>query len=719
MMGKLLGLVLLAARVPAEPWPLERLFTRPFVWGTSPEKATWSKQKHTLVFLWNAEGRRFLDLYAYHPDQNRLVRLTQLESIHDDINRGEAEKDERRRQYLMPTAGLSGFDLSNDGSVAAFAHDGDLYIVSTDGQQPPLRLTKTKAAESSPRLSPDGAKLAFTRDGQLFVQDLRKGQLTQITDIEGSPAKVGEYRWSPDGKRFLYTVPQALGRQLLLPNYSGRLVTTRSFTRSLAGDEPIESRTYIVSSEGGAAKPVDTGPWGAREYSHTPEWSPDSSSLVQQVIHPNFKQRQIRLVNPNTGRVKILFEETDDKWVEPSFLVWAADSHQVLFTSERDGWSHLYKVSTDGGEPRQLTQGHWQVYRDFLLFSPDPQWIGDYIYYTSTEGGPSERHFFRIHQDGSEKKRLSSREGLNIGLMSADGEHTALLLADLNHPFDLYVGDRRITTSPRPEFTQYPWPRTRFAQFPSRVDRKPVAAKILLPPGYELENRAQKRPAVLFIHGSGLATSVLKQWGSYQEFRYVFNCYLANKGYVILDIDYRGSAGYGRDWRTGVYLHMGGPDLEDVLGGVDYLRSLGNIDMTRVGIWGVSYGGFMTNMAMFRSPETFRTGASWAAVNDWENYNAFYTGQRLTTPQQNPEAYHRSSPIHFSGGLKNPLLIVHGIVDDNVLFQDSVQLTEKLIHEGKDFSQIYYPEESHGFVRDETLIDAFRRTAGWMDRYLR
>jgi dipeptidyl aminopeptidase/acylaminoacyl peptidase len=183
-------------------------------------------------------------------------------------------------------------------------------------------------------------------------------------------------------------------------------------------------------------------------------------------------------------------------------------------------------------------------------------------------------------------------------------------------------------------------------------------------------------------------------------------------------MDYRGSSGYGRDWRTDVYLHMGGPDLEDVLGGVEYLRGLGNIDIRRLGIWGVSYGGFMTNMAMFAAPHAFRAGSAWAAVNDWENYNSYYTAERLNTPQQNPEAYRRSSPITFSGQLKNHLLIVHGMVDDNVLFQDSVQLTEKLIHEGKDFSHIFYPEESHGFVRDETWIDAFRRTSEWFDRYL-
>jgi dienelactone hydrolase len=176
---------------------------------------------------------------------------------------------------------------------------------------------------------------------------------------------------------------------------------------------------------------------------------------------------------------------------------------------------------------------------------------------------------------------------------------------------------------------------------------------------------------------------------------------------------------YGRDWRSGVYLDMGGPDLNDLLGQVDYAKSLGNIDMQRIGIWGWSYGGLMTDMAMFREPDVFRAGVSVAAVTQWENYNASYTQQRLNRPQDNPEAYRRSSPITYSSRLKYPLLIVHGIVDDNVLFQDDIQLTEKLIHEGRPFEQIFYPAEKHSFARDETLIDCFQRAADFFDRNMR
>jgi dipeptidyl aminopeptidase/acylaminoacyl peptidase len=256
--------------------------------------------------------------------------------------------------------------------------------------------------------------------------------------------------------------------------------------------------------------------------------------------------------------------------------------------------------------------------------------------------------------------------------------------------------------------------------YPSVKDHKPVAARLLLPPGYNPDlPGVAPRPAIVYIHGAGYATSVLKQWCSYQELRFVFNNFLAQRGYVVLEMDYRGSTNYGRDWRSGVYLNMGGPDLEDVLGGVEYLRGLKNIDMGRVGIWGWSYGGFMTAMAMFRDPATFQAGAAFSGVYDWANYNADYTGERLTTPAENPEAYRRSSPIDFSSQLRNHLLLVHGIVDDNVLFQDVVQLSEKLIHEGKPFEEAFYPEENHAYARDESFKDAFKRAADFFDRHLR
>src|SRR5690242_19842522 len=232
-MRRLLGVLLLPAIAFAEPWSLEKLFTRPFVWGTPPSEITWSKQGHTLLFLWNAEGGRFRDLYAYHAAAQKLVRLTDMEPVRDDLNRGEAEKDEHRKHYLMPPDGIPAFQMSRDGRRATFAYQGDLYVVSTDGSAAPFRLTRTKAAESTPQLSPDAGQIAYQRDGQLFVQDLKDGRLWQLTDIEEKDQSLEASGWSPDGALFFYTVRIGSPRQLVLPNYSGRVVTAHTFDRSL------------------------------------------------------------------------------------------------------------------------------------------------------------------------------------------------------------------------------------------------------------------------------------------------------------------------------------------------------------------------------------------------------------------------------------------------------------------------------------------------------
>jgi dipeptidyl aminopeptidase/acylaminoacyl peptidase len=712
----------LLALVPAVVWAdgstIEKLFSRPFVWGTSPSQLEWSEKGHTLVFLWNEQGNRFLDLYAYHPDTKRRARLTSLESFKDELLLTGEEKDDRQKLYLMPQAGLASFTLSDDGTQVAFPFRDDLFIVPTSGDKPPFRLTRTKNRETFPQFSPDGKKLAMISGGQVIVHDLGTGQIWQVTDIEAADGTLAAFRWSRDGKRIAYMTRRGQGRQMPLPNYSGQFVSATLFRRTVAGDDPLDMNVFVIAAEGGKPVRMEASSFGTKIYPGLIDWSPDSTKILWGVADAVQKKQQILVWDAGTGKRTVLTEESDPAWVFDSEYGWSPDSKTVWFTSERDGWAHLYTVPAAGGTVLQLTKGSYEVRGE--RFTHPPQWIGDSLYYSSTEDGTSERHFYRIRADGSGKQRLSKRPGINDGLVSEDGKHVAWMLADLENPLDLWVGDHRVTQSPRPEFYKASWPRTKFVSFPSRVDKKPVAAKILLPPGYNPgDPNAPKRPAVFFIHGAGYATSVLQQWGSYQEVRFAFNTYLANRGYVVLDMDYRGSSGYGRDWRAGVYLHMGGPDLEDVLGGLDYLKSLGNVDMSRVGLWGVSYGGFMTNMAMFLAPDEFKAGVAWASVNDWENYNAGYTEQRLNQPRRNPEAFRRSSPILFSSKLKNHLLMIHGMVDSNVLFQDAVQLTEKMIQEGRYFEHFYYPQEDHGFVRDETWKDAFRRTAEFLDRHLK
>jgi len=694
---------------------LDRLFSRPYLWGTAPEQLKWSRQNRVLVFLWNASGRRFLDLYAYRTDTQRLVRLTDLEAQRDELTASAEEKDLRRSQYPMPPAGIATlFDVARDGSRVAFTYRGDVYLASTADAGIPLRLTRTKAAESAPEFSPDGKRVAYLREGEIYLQEVTTGAISQITD---SGSLVREFHWSPDGTMFAYAT-SAHSRTLLLPNYSGEFVIAPSFPRTVAGDDPAECSLWIVNAAGGKPARMEDSSFGAKvNPGQTLKWSPDSTHLLSVAIEPQLKKLQIQVSDAKTGKTRAIFEDADTRWVFSSTALWSPDGLNILLSSERDGYAHLYVTPREGGKTTQLTRGKWETFPG--RFSSDPQWAGGFIYFGSTEGSTAERHFYRIRPDGTGKVQLSNDPGIQRGFVSADGADIAYLKGDQQNPAEVYVRGRRVTKSPLEEFSRVSWPEVRYIEYASRSTGKTVSAKMFLPTGYRPEDRSAKpRPAVFFIHGAGYASSVYKQWGAYLPEAHAFNSYLASKGYVVLDPDYRGSSGYGRDWRTDVYLNLGGPDLEDVLGGVDYLRSLDNIDVSRLGIWGISYGGFMTNTAMFKAPDAFQAGVAWAAVNDWENYSAPYTRQRLTTMKENPEAYRRSSPINFSQNLKNHLLMLHGMADENVLFQDFVQLTEKLIHEGKSVDTFFYPEENHLFVRDESLKDAFRRTAEWFDRFI-
>lgn len=714
-----LGLLTQGLPLAAQEFTLEKLFTRPFIWGTTPSQLTWAKHSHVLAFLWNERGGAFRDLYVYDADSKRLTRLTDLEHVKDPINVSDDEQDPKAKNYLLPPPGLNSLDISEDGKRIAFSYKGDLYLVNTASSSSLLRLTKTKGGEGQPRFSPDGKKLAYTRAGQLFVQDLSNGVLEQMTDVK-PPANLTGYRWSPDGKYFVFAVNPTPGRTLLLPNYSGQFVTARPFPRDVAADDLRSTQLFVVETNGENPKQLETGKGRAGlGFGGLPDWSPDSQHLFFSKVDSTLKKQEMALIDVPSGKLTTIFQNTDPRWIDSTELGWAPDSKHVWLTSDKDGYLHLYTASLDGKDVRQLTKGAWEIRREPFSVS-GPQWIGDYLYYSSTATGPSQRQFYRVKADSSaQPEPISKLPGLHMATVSEDGVMTAEMRADMKNPFDLYVNDVRVTHAPQAGFEKLPWAQTRFLTYPSARDKKPVAARLLLPPGYNPDDPKQKpRPAVIYVHGSGTATSVLEQWGSYQELRFVFNNYLAAQGYVVLEMDYRGSTGYGREWHRGVYLDMAGPDLDDVVGGVEYLKTLKNVDTTRVGIWGVSYGGFMTAAGLFKTPDVFKAGAAFSGVYDWENYNAGYTQQRLTSPAENPEAYRRSSPIYYSGNLRNHLLIVHGIVDDNVLFQDAVQLSEKLIHEGKPFEEAFYPEENHGFTRDETLKDAFGRTAAFFERYL-
>jgi dipeptidyl aminopeptidase/acylaminoacyl peptidase len=380
------------------------------------------------------------------------------------------------------------------------------------------------------------------------------------------------------------------------------------------------------------------------------------------------------------------------------------NGREVYFVSERTGFAHLYSVSYDGGPVRALTSGKWEVLK--VRQSLDRS----RFYITANRETPYEQHLYEMPAEGGELTRLTTAPGKHAALVSPDDQMVADIYSYTNKPPELYVQAKRggveakrVTTSPAPDFAEYPWMDVPIVTFQAR-DGVPVPARLFRPEKFE-----RGGPGVVFVHGSGYLQNVDRKWSTYFR-EYLFHHLLVERGFAVIDVDYRGSAGYGRDWRTAIYQHMGGKDLDDVVDAAGYLvREIG-VDPKKVGVYGGSYGGFLTLMAMFTAPDVFAAGAALRPVTDWATYNHGYTSEILNTPQSDPEAYRRSSPIYYAGGLKGALLICHGMVDSNVEFQDSVRLAQRLIELRKENWELaVYPVENHTFVQSYSWADEYKR----------
>jgi dipeptidyl aminopeptidase/acylaminoacyl peptidase len=296
--------------------------------------------------------------------------------------------------------------------------------------------------------------------------------------------------------------------------------------------------------------------------------------------------------------------------------------------------------------------------------------------------------------------------------LSPDGTQLALLRSGPYLPPQVAVvgadgGDARDLTDTRTAaYKAIAWPALKIVEIPSSHTKQPIYAKLYLPKDFDT---SKKYPAVLFVHGAGYTQNVHEQWPYYFR-EQMFHNMLNDHGYVVLDMDYRASEGYGRDWRTAIYRQMGHPELEDLVDGTHWLEQYHSVDANRIGVYGGSYGGFMTLIAMFRAPDTFKAGAALRPVTDWTQYNHEYTSNILNDPAVDPIAYERSSPIEFADGFKGHLLIAHGMIDDNVLFEDSARLYQKLVELHKDNFEIApYPMERHSFVHADSWLDEYKR----------
>jgi len=427
------------------------------------------------------------------------------------------------------------------------------------------------------------------------------------------------------------------------------------------------------------------------------------------------KDRWIATVDFANGKLVSQHRLTDKAWINWNFNEFGwLDNNTLWYMSEESGYSHLY-TQVLGEKAVALTSGKWEA--------SSPIWSNDktMAYVLCNRAWPGDYEVCAVNRNGNIRE-VSALDGVEDFSLSPDGNALLVRYSGSYLPpqvATVNVADGatvKLTDTRTAEFKARNWIAPEFVQVPSKHGAGKIWAKFYKPANYEA---GKKYPIVMFVHGAGYLQNVHARYPTYFR-EQMFNNMLVQKGYIVLDMDYRASEGYGRDWRTAIYRQMGHPELEDYLDGVDWLVDNQHGDRAEVGIYGGSYGGFMSFMALFRAPDVFKSGAALRPVSDWTSYNHEYTSNILNTPQLDPEAYKISSPIEYAENLRGNLLISHGMMDDNVFYQDSVRLSQRLIELKKDKWEVAsYPLERHAYVHPESWYDQYRRIYELFERTLK
>jgi dipeptidyl aminopeptidase/acylaminoacyl peptidase len=727
--------------------------------GNEPSNVMWSVGGSKLYFRWQKPGEKSAEFYELKKEEITPQKIT----VNDLLK---LPPSPSRVPFFFRRSAFFGVEMRFDRSEkrAVFVRSGDISLLDIVSGKT-TQLTFTDSVESNVNFSFDQEKVYFTSENNLFLLSLKDNGLRQMTSFtkkapppsqktdelekwyaeqqrelfqEFSKAQVrgglgGMFPsfdnirrrkpfilseaqnvygldLSPDEKFVVFLISERIAeaKNTVVPNYVTRSGYTETIeSHAKAAYSPTETRAGVVDVSSGEVKWVDFAQAERKIFPTRFFWSPDGKKCLLAAQSEDRKDAWLFFVDLESGKTSVIENVHDDAWVGPLGLTnisWLPDSQHISYISEKDGFAHLYRVSFDGKERIKLTEGKFEV-EEAILSKDGSKW-----YLSSNEEHPGERHFYSMPVEGGKRTKITSLAGQNDIFLSPDESYLAILHSSSNTPAELYLQPnqpgaeaRRVTLSTTDEFRSYNWHVPEIITFKAG-DGFEVYSRL-----YRPKNWHPQRPAVIFIHGAGYLQNAHRGWSSYFR-EYMFHNFLMEKGYLVFDVDYRGSASYGRNCRTAIYRHMGGKDLDDIIDAARFMAKELNVNPERIGVYGGSYGGFLTLMAMFKAPDVFKAGAALRPVTDWAHYHPGYTVDILNLPHKDGEAYKQSSPIYFAQELKGALLICHGMVDTNVHFQDTVRLAQRLIELGKEKWEVaFYPVEGH----------SFRNTASWADEYRR
>lgn len=702
---------------PKSGLTLRRLYSYPLVHGRSPAAPAMSPDGRKIVFAWNQTGERRRDVWVMDYPSGTKKQILASDSIARFPRQDDSRTELQKQEELIYDDGLSGFQWSPDSrEIMTGSYRGRIWLMNPDGTN--LRpLSDSQEQFSNATYSPDGKWIGFIRGANLFRMDRKSGQIKQLTFVSKPGTGIDGYNWAPDGKTVAvsWSDNSRMGRHVMMDFTKDRAEVV-PISRMWNGDMSWNAQMGLIPIDGGLVTFVPDIP--RYMWMTTWDWSPDGDWFSFGWISQDFQTYTITSVSRDGKRKLRTYEEKAPSQYIPDFrtLRWSQDGKEILFTTDiRDGkWMNRSLLATDvyGDKIRPVYAENHDI-AGFMR----PKNSDRLVLITQSRGGQLAE--ITILDPGKTPARHEVfPEGMASPvefddcappLVSDDGQAIATLAGRRGLNPELYgVRPRaeRLTESQLPEFKKVAWAKTERITFPG-PDGKPIHALLLTDPNLD---KSKKHPAVI---SNMYANSGKHTWAGY------IDNYLAMElGFVVIQVDFRGSWGYGGEFNSGYYKSLGVIDAQEAVACKSFLTGLGYVNPERCGVWGWSYGGFLTCMIMFTQPGVFDTGVAVASVTDWTKYNEWYSRRRLGLPADEAEVYKKTSPIHHTAGFKGNLLLVHGMLDDNVLYQDTVQVMEKLIENGKQFDTFAYPRGDHGMWRQHETPHVWEKIVGYLHQQL-
>ena len=663
---------------------LESIFLEPMIPGIRPSLRSFSANQQSIYISWNDSAYYDTGVYELTLDGGDPVFLEDNDRV----------------------------DHSPNNRMVAFTKEGNLYVSRANGSSERM-IFKSESPVYDINWSPNSRLIAFVTSGDIWITNIAKPGIQQLTDKPDDAPNFSINGWAGSDALIISQTDYSDARTIYFPEYVDEFVEPGGSTRGI----PLVT-LYHTDLETGS---IDTLMNGVHRSSIGASYTGrfvavDSSGAA-------LKDRNIFLHDTHQNTKSTIFTDSTDGWLYDRDMEFAPGSEKMLFLSEQTGWNHLYLADAMTGSVEQLTEGDYEI--------TWAEWLSDSeIIYANNEADYGERHLFILNLETNQTEQLTTEEAYRYQFdLSPDKSKLIYAKTFFNEPYELYMidldnpGDEvQLTNSVPDSFNDIAWQREEYIRFTGRDGETDISMSVLYPENYDPD---QTYPVVVFAHGAGSLQNVYKGWSNNYWREYMFNQLLTRNGYMVIDVDFRHSTGYGRDFREDVTNWMGRYEAMDIVDGLDWLQEEtgGALDLDNVGIYGGSYGGFMALYTLTAEPDRFHAGAALRKVSNWRNYyyaNPWYTLPRLGDPEVVPEHYDRSSPLTYAPELQHPVILLHGLIDDNVGSQDAFQYAEELIQsQHKEFEMMIYPSERHGFTSANSWYDEYSRIFEFFEEHLK